>query len=295
MNDIEYGYFRALAQTLNFSQAAEKLFISQPALSRCISKLEQEFHTALFIRTKHDVRLTNAGMALLNNYPAVQRANRAVYDAVKNAALGADTVIQVGIQEGQMITPGLKSSFRRFKETHPHTNLNFSSYLYYDLFDQLISHNIDLALSLEFPDNIYPNLSRKTIASLNSFALVSRDHPAAKRSSPSQQLQALNGLDLMMVDRQIVPNVTSMIMDQCASNGILPANVRYAPSYLTLYDWLLMDVGFVIMNKSSVFSETNICYIPLNDRVRMNFCVYWNGDQASPALMELIDGLNYGD
>lgn len=293
MNDIEYSYFRVLAQTLNFSQAAEKLYISQPALSRCISKLEQEFHTALFLRSKHEVRLTNAGAALLNNYPLVQQANRTVYESVKNAALGADTVIQVGMQEGQLITPGLKMSFNRFRAKNPHTNLNFSSYLYYDLFDRLTSRSIDLALSLEFPDNIYPNLSKKVIAGLKSFALVSKDHPAAKFSAVSDQLQALNGLDLMMVDRQIVPNVTSMIMDQCASNGFQPANIRYAPSYLTLYEWLLMDVGFVIMNENSVFSRENIFHIPLNDKVRMNFCVYWNEDQASPALLELIDSLSY--
>lgn len=41
MNDLEYRYFYEVAMTLNFSQAAERLFISQPALSRCISNLER--------------------------------------------------------------------------------------------------------------------------------------------------------------------------------------------------------------------------------------------------------------
>ena len=50
MNDLEYRYFYEVAMTLNFSQAAERLFISQPALSRCISNLEEEFHAPLFVR-----------------------------------------------------------------------------------------------------------------------------------------------------------------------------------------------------------------------------------------------------
>ena len=49
MNDLEYRYFNEVAMTLNFSQAAERLFISQPALSRCISNLEEEFHAPLFV------------------------------------------------------------------------------------------------------------------------------------------------------------------------------------------------------------------------------------------------------
>ena len=74
MNDIEYRYFYEVARTLNFNQAAENLFITQPALSRCISKIEQEYGVPMFIRSKRRVQLTEAGIALLNNYPLVQKA-----------------------------------------------------------------------------------------------------------------------------------------------------------------------------------------------------------------------------
>ena len=69
MNDMEYRYFFEVARTLNFNQAAENLFITQPALSKCISKLEHQFGVRLFTRSKHQVRLTDAGIALLHQYP----------------------------------------------------------------------------------------------------------------------------------------------------------------------------------------------------------------------------------
>ena len=67
-------YFMAVAQELNYRKAAEKLFISQPGLSRQISQMEEVLGVKLFERTKRKVELTPAGehlrqeTLLLNNH-----------------------------------------------------------------------------------------------------------------------------------------------------------------------------------------------------------------------------------
>ena len=53
-------YFAAVADTLNFSRAAETLFISQSALSKQIADLERELGMVLLQRDKRSVRLTPA-------------------------------------------------------------------------------------------------------------------------------------------------------------------------------------------------------------------------------------------
>lgn len=56
-------YFLAIARTGNFSRAAEQVYITQPALSQQIRKLEDELGTPLFERHQHGASLTPAGVA----------------------------------------------------------------------------------------------------------------------------------------------------------------------------------------------------------------------------------------
>jgi LysR family transcriptional regulator, cell division regulator len=61
----ELRYFVEIAETRNFSRAAERLGVSQPALSQAVQKLEKSFGRSLFVRTRTGVQLTRAGQTLL--------------------------------------------------------------------------------------------------------------------------------------------------------------------------------------------------------------------------------------
>ena len=107
-------------------------------------------------------------------------------------------------------------------------------------------------------------------------------------TDPTDGLRLLDGMDLMLVKWSIVPNATSFIFNQCIANGFTPSNIRYAPSYLTLYNWLIMENGFVIMDKETVFHDSNICHIPLQKEKNINFCVYWHKEITNPAITRFI-------
>ena len=69
-------YFIAVAEELNFSRAAKRLHLSQPALSKQIQALENSLEIELFNRTKHWVKLTPAGKQFLTSDPAPPKGAR---------------------------------------------------------------------------------------------------------------------------------------------------------------------------------------------------------------------------
>ena len=93
-------YFIAVAEELHFRKAAERLFVSQPVLSRQIARLEQDLKAQLFIRDRRSVQLTSAGEALLH------RARHLLEDwdaATKEVAILArkeQSVLVIGLQTG---------------------------------------------------------------------------------------------------------------------------------------------------------------------------------------------------
>ena len=64
MDYKQLKFFRKICEEKSINRAAQKLFISQQALSKSIAKLEEELGTPLFIRTSGGVRLTPAGELL---------------------------------------------------------------------------------------------------------------------------------------------------------------------------------------------------------------------------------------
>lgn len=111
-------YFLAVAEELNFSRAAERLHIAQPALSAQIRTLETQLGCELFHRTTRKVELTSAGQLLLPDARAlVEQADRAEAKLAA-AARGQQGLLRVGFVAhgaGEVST----EIFRRFGTDYP--------------------------------------------------------------------------------------------------------------------------------------------------------------------------------
>ena len=77
--------FLVLSQTLSFSAAAKKLFMTQSSLSRHIADLEEELGVRLLERSTHSVRLTQPGRRLASRVPGLMQKNGAALSRLRLA------------------------------------------------------------------------------------------------------------------------------------------------------------------------------------------------------------------
>lgn len=89
-------YLVVLGQELHFARAAEKLFITQPALSRQIQQLEEEMGVKLFDRNKRHVELTVAGTYMMEEAAFVLNHLERVVEAARRKERGQEGEIRIG-------------------------------------------------------------------------------------------------------------------------------------------------------------------------------------------------------
>ncbi|MFE6888699.1 LysR substrate-binding domain-containing protein [Streptomyces sp. NPDC057694] len=111
-------YFTAVADELNFTRAAERLYVSQPALSKQIRALERQLGAELFVRDRRTVRLTGVGEALLPHARALLAAWESAEDDVRRARTAERNALVVGMSTspGRGLLPALRS---RLLARHP--------------------------------------------------------------------------------------------------------------------------------------------------------------------------------
>ncbi len=115
-------YFEAVAGLLNFTRAAERLHVAQPALSRQIRSIEEELGVKLFERDHAHVRLTDAGRTF---YPHVRRLLAQVDSAVAavqevKAGVGGEFVVCTDWRLGGDL---VSATLAQFHEAHPRATI----------------------------------------------------------------------------------------------------------------------------------------------------------------------------
>lgn len=108
-------YFAAVADDLNFTKAARKLHVAQPALSRQIRQLEAEVGVALFERNRRQVRLTEAGRAFLAETRSVLAHSELAVKAAQATGRSGAGPLPVGYVWGlfHTLVPAAVEHFRR--------------------------------------------------------------------------------------------------------------------------------------------------------------------------------------
>lgn len=198
-------YFIKTAQTLNFSEAARSLYITQSTLSQQIKALEDELGCPLFERNSHNVSLTESGEIMV---PLVKQI---LHDAevCKSQIMDLQELITGSLNIGATFSfsPLVKETIKDFISRYPGVRLNVINRSMEELMEMLRRREVDFVLAFK-PDTLFDEIESQVLFEDRLSVIMSKNHPLAACESispdeikkhplaiPAKGLQARNMID----------------------------------------------------------------------------------------------------
>jgi LysR family transcriptional regulator, regulator for metE and metH len=224
MPTLELRHLRtlvALRDAGSLVEAAERVFLTQSALSHQLKDLEQRLGCPLFIRKTRPVRFTSAGQRLLRLadevLPLVHGAER---DLARLA--GGDTGRIFMAIECHSCFEWLLPAINRYRESWPEVELDIASGFHFAPLPALARGDLDLVITADPIDD--PGLAYLPLFSYEAQLAVSRDHPLAERNWIEPADLASEILISYPVDRNRL-DIFKNFLDPA---GVEPARIRHA-------------------------------------------------------------------
>ena len=211
-----------LAEELNFTKAAQRLHISQPALSKQITDLEAQYDLQLFLREKGRVLdLTDAGRAFVADARvAVFRAERAVHSA-RAASEGYDRVLIVG-HSSHADQAWLSAILAIRLPSYPRLKIRFATRFGTELVRGVLTGELNLALVTAPPPD--PTITSVPFASAPVYAALPLEHLGVHKKELF--LQDLSRDEWILCVRDASPMVHDAIMETARVQSIGPKDAH---------------------------------------------------------------------
>ncbi|MFH9133911.1 LysR family transcriptional regulator [Streptomyces sp. NPDC017524] len=277
-------YVIAVAETNNFTRAAQRCLVVQSALSHQIARLEKELGARLFERSSRRVRLTSAGMAFL---PAARQC----LDAAERAA--AEVAAAVGEVRGRLsvgLIPtvaavDLPSVLRDFHRRHPRARVSLSVGASEDLVEQVRRSEIEVAF-LGVPVTVRPRgVQARELARERLIAVVSPAHPLAGESS----------VDLRRLSSEVFVDLPAKTAGRAQSDLAFAAAglTREVAFEVTNADYLARLVaaglGVALLPPAYVAGLAGVTTIEVTDAPTRVEYVIWGRESRTPAAAAFLE------
>lgn len=234
-------YFKVAAELQHFHKAADKLHITQPALSNQIKQLEQELNTKLFERVGRGVKLSESGELVLSSTIKILNEAELLKESVSDIESGQAGTLKIGVLQS-INSLYLRSLVAEFDRNNPNISLQIEEMTNYNIEKKVTRGDIDIGLGFilnkDYPDLEFERLFDEkwkliispTYASLASNIMAGKSHNL-KAVLLSEYFETRKIVDKYFSDNQIkYTNVTevntiSSILDLVeggASFSILP-------------------------------------------------------------------------
>lgn len=282
----QLSFFIGVAEELNFSRAAEKLAIAQPALSRQIQQLEDDLSVVLLKRDKRNVSLTPAGAYLLGQARQLRLTVGDIVRQTQRVHEGLVGSLRIG-HPGSALYSVLPDVLATQTAHYPDVMTMLVEAAEEDLIESLLHHQIDVGLTREVNPN--RQIEWKKLFS-EPFALVV---PEAHWLT----IETFENLGQCRNEPFILPNLTAnlnhsdsygrLVMNQFEQFGYKPRRVYESNYGATILRLVEKNLGLAVLPISyGQGSSLRLRFLALPTHTQLY--VVWRRDDQNPVLHNFL-------
>ena len=295
MNTRQLSYVLSIAETGSLSAAARELHISQPALSKYLSELEEELGTELFLHHKKHLYPTSAGKIYLEAANRIIAVKEQTYQIISELSSGYQKTITIGVTplRGSI---AIARIFNQFHRRYPNVKIEMKERYMAGLRKAVLDHSVDLALgTCNDPDET--DIVHTSFHEEDLVLFVPSFHPLAYQAS--QDLDHLTSIDirkfqdtpfLLATESSTIRQTADVIFQQ---NQMQPTVVYEADNNLILKHMAAQGAGIAILSRNHIEPSKNLVYFNMKPNYSVHLTIMSAVDHVLSEEERFLIILNY--
>jgi len=278
-------YFLAVAEELHFRKAAERLFISQPGLSRQIKVLEEALGVVLFERHTRKVVLTKVGEYLKIEFSAQIKMLSHTLENAKMLQDGKQGALKIGYV-GSAMQEVIPNLLLNFEKKHPNILCSLKEIDNQQQLEALLSFSLDIGfVRLE---RVPRALEIKPILKENFCLVLPKDHEIGESNFKS--LRQFKEASFILFDAQYSASYHEKVMQIFDDFGFTPLNSHNTIHSSSIFKLVENKFGISIVPKSLAQKRGHkIKFIELDMIAqKTTLSVIWNKKNTNPILNDVL-------
>ena len=279
-------YFVAVAEASNFTKAAQKLHVAQPALSRQIRQLEDELGAVLLERGRHGTRLTESGRMFLTEATALlEQSERAIQAAQKKRLLG-EAQLNLGYVWG-LFHSSVPAIIAQFRQRFPQVAVNLFDFTATQQAAALLDGKIDAGFIGFAHEADGAGLAKRKIGTCPFVAALPRGHPAAKKARVP--LSLLRDDLFLMISEESYPGASRFVSEACKRAGFRPKILQTVERGYTILGLVAGRSGVSLLPEPlRQLPHQGVVFRPLDDPPEGDLFIAWQPSRKQPSRDALL-------
>lgn len=286
MTFTQIGYFLQVARTLNITEAAAQIHVTQPTLSRQISAMEEELNMPLFVRGRKRLNLTPAGAVLRDELTGLMEQYQQSIEKAERASWGISGTLRIGVLDGHNISTTLPAAVDYLEKNYPNIKLYLQRASFGELMDLLYEKKLDAIISYEFHIRDQSDLESIPLETVRPALAIPLRHPLAARDAIT--VADLKGETLVIVSETESPGGVQLIRDTCRQVGGFLPQFHFVDTMEDATLWVEAGVRCALFNTGmSIVHDPQIKVVEVAELPSLSVLLSWyrhNENEALPLL-----------